>query len=173
MRFIKNFFSIKAPEFDIEKAVGQYLIELPRCSGNVKIISQKTNAPCYNCDVIARADKLLSLAEEGEKAVWTSHNEEQAARVALPIWLRGADLSDQSVTDLPFWMCAIASNYSPTLIEEGHADVFCFSCNAYVANIHFINTDRMESGPWMSWKFKWICPQGHELHNMRHDIKIC
>ena len=174
MQFIKNvLFKQKGPEFDIEKAVGKYLIELPRCSGKVKVISQEDKGPCYNCVVTVGSDRLLSWAEEHSKAVWSSHNEEQAARIALPLWLRGADLSDQTVTELPFYMREIVIPTTAHYIDDGSATVFCYDCDADVEDITISQSDCCKSGQWRSWRIKWVCPQGHELHNMQHDIKIC
>lgn len=88
------------PPFDYEKAVGKYLLELPRCSRKIVVASPKYDSEHYFGEVLVDAVGLIPWAEHHSTACWSSWKEDQAARLALPVWIRGADPSDELPTYL-------------------------------------------------------------------------
>lgn len=118
MSFINKLFKRKVPEIDIEKAVGEYLLGLPRCNRNVVIVSPKYWETHYTCEIVVAADDLVPWAEHHADTVRSSNQEEQAARKALPIWLRGAKSEDNSASYVPHFMYEVLRPYVLNLVNK-------------------------------------------------------
>lgn len=173
MSFLKNLFGKKRePELDLEKRVGAYLLELPRCSRNVVIVSPKYGESYYTCEIAVAAKNLLPWSEHHADAVWSSNQEDQAARKALPLWLRGADLSINSATYIPSFMYKMLRPYALNFVKEGIAKIFCFECQAYIADVKIENLNETRSGNSASWTEMWKCPHGHQLYCQQQSIRV-
>lgn len=173
MSFISRLFTKKIePQFDLEKAVGEYLLKLPRCSNNVIIVSPKYGETHYACDIIVSAEDLVLWAEHHAEAVWSSNQEEQAARKALPLWLRGAKIEDNSASYVPHFMYEVLRPYVLNFVNEGTAKIYCPQCKSFVYNVKMEKLHEKSSGDWSWWTDVWTCPKGHQLYYEEHELHI-
>jgi len=171
MQFIKKLFGLnKEPEFDIEKAVGELLLNLPGCSKYVVVISPKYGDKYYNCEVVAETQYLSEWAANHAEVVLNFNKEEQAARVALPHWLRSADLSNKHWTYVTYYFHKVLSPYALDFINKDFAEIYCLECESIVKNIKMEEFDKKKSGGYVWWTDLWTCPEGHELHYQKKQI---
>lgn len=171
--FIKKLFGREEPpSFDIEKVVGRYLLNLPPCSAKIVVASPKYGDQHYRCELIVDADGLLPWAEHHAQAVWSSDQEEQAARQALPVWLRGANLSDPALTYVPTYFVEVLRPYALNFINEGISEVFCPVCRQVVEDIVMKKLNERREGTWSWWTDEWYCPKGHLLYREDHELHL-
>ena len=150
--------------FDIEKAVGHFLLTLPRCTGRVAVISRRYLDKRYRCELTIDTASLAAWAEGHAKGVWSSNDPKQAARLALPLWLRLADLSDESVTLLPKDFFVICHEYHSTFLEMPNAQVYCYECGQVIGDVMPSETQLPPREIFDIRKYEWRCPQGHLLY---------
>lgn len=173
MKFISKFFNKKEePKFDIEKTVGEYLLNLPRCNKFVVIVSPKYGENNYRCEIIISAADLAPWAEQHSSDVWSSNQNEQAARKALPIWLRGAKTEDKSACYIPQFMYEVVRPYVLNFVNDQTANIYCLECQSFVDDIHMEELNRKSAGDWSHWTDVWTCPKGHQLYYEEHDLHI-
>lgn len=172
MSFISKFFKRKVePPFDIEKAVGDYLLKLPLCSKNVVIVSPAYGEEHYSCEIIMAATDLLPWAEAHASAVWGSVREEQAARKALPLWLQAANIDD-SKSYIPHFMYKVLRPYVLNFVKDGTAEIYCPECQSLVSDIVMNKLDETRAAGWSWWTDVWTCPKGHQLYFEKHDMHV-
>jgi len=137
MGFLNNLFGKKqTPAFNIEKAVSEYLLRLPQCNKDVVIVSPKYGEKHFICEIVVAAKDLLPWTERHAVTVSSSNKEEQAARQALPLWLRCADSSNKCASYVPHFMFKVLRLYVQNFINEGIARVFCFECQSFVSDLN-------------------------------------
>lgn len=170
--FGKLFNRNKKPEFDIEKAVGEYLLKLPRCGEYVVIVTPKYGETHYTCEIVVAAEDLLPWAEHHADAVWSSNQEEQAARKALPIWLRGAASTENSTSYVPHFMYEVLRPYVLNFVNEDSAQIYCLECQSIVTDISMEKINEKQAGDWSWWTDIWTCPKGHRLYYEEHELHI-
>ena len=140
MSFLRKLFGKNQdPEFDLEKAVGDYLFELPRCGKDVVVVSPEYGETYYTCKIIVAAADLLPWAEHHANAVWSLNQEEQAARKALPLWLRSSEPSSNSASYVPHFIYEVLRPYVFDFVHEGKAKIFCLECQSLVADAQMEN----------------------------------
>lgn len=168
--FIKRILGTKvAPPFDIEKAVGQYLLELPRCPAKVIIAGPCYKDPHYLGEVIVDAAGLLPWTEHHASAV-SGFGKTEAARQALPIWLRGADGNDPGPAALPPLFVEVLRPYALDFINKEIAEVICPECHTIVTEIERLKFDEGRIVDWSWWTEEWRCSQGHLLYRAEQEI---
>ncbi|MHB1400508.1 MAG: hypothetical protein ACYDAI_17060 [Trichloromonadaceae bacterium] len=173
MNFFKKLFKgNKETVFDIEKAVGEYLLRLPRCSKYVAVVSPKYGESYYTCEIIVAAEDLAHWAENHAQAVWSLNQEEQAARKTLPIWLRGADVDSKTTSYVPHFMYEVLRPYVLDFVENGTTNIYCFECQSFVENVQMNELNRQKMGDWSFWTEIWKCPNGHMLYQEAHELHI-
>lgn len=173
MSFISKLLKKKAePPFDLEKAVGEYLLKLPRCSRNVVVVSPKYEGSHYACEIVVAAEKLSPWSEHHADAVWSSNQEEQAARKALPIWLRDAKSEDNSASYVPHFMYEVLRGYVLDFINDGATSIYCFECESIVADVKMEKHNEQRAGAWSLWTDVWTCPKGHKLYYEEKKLHI-
>jgi len=173
MGFFKNLFNNKQePEFDLEKAVGAYLLKLPRCNKDVVIVDPKYGDTHYTCKIKVAAADLLPWAEDHAANVCSSDKEEQAARKALPLWLRGAQSSIDSASFLPHLMYEVLKVHILDFVRNGTAKTFCLECQSIVADVQIEKINKKGGGDWAWWTDVWKCPQGHQLYYQEHELRL-
>lgn len=181
MRFISKLFKRnkepefdikKEPEFDMEKAAGEYLLKLPRCKRNVVIVSPKYGEAHYTCEIVVAAEDLLTWAEHHAGAVWSSDQEEQAARKALPIWLRGANSAENSSSYVSHFMYKVLRPYVLNFVNDGSANIYCLECQSFVAGVQMKKLNEKSAGNWSWWTDIWTCPGGHQLYYEEHELEV-
>ncbi len=146
MSIIRQFFNIgKEPEFDIKKRVDEYLLKLPQCSRSVVVVCQKYQETHYRCEIEVAAEKLLPWAVNHSYTVSSTHLEEQAARIALPVWLSRKNSQENSSSYIPFLMHKVLRPYVLDFISDGIADVYCIECKSYVTDIYMQKLDKKSS----------------------------
>jgi len=173
MSFFRNLFGKKRdPELDLEKTVGEYLLNLPRCSKDVVIISPKYGETHYTCEIIVEAIDLLPWAEHHAEATWSSNQEEQAAKKALPLWLRGADSNNNTTSYVPHFMYEVLRPYVLNFVNDGATRIYCLECDSFVADVNMEKLDEKRTGGWSWWTDVWKCPQGHQLYYEEHELHL-
>lgn len=173
MSFISKLFKRKKePEFDIEKAVGEYLLKLPQCTRNVVIVSPKYGETHYACEIVVTAEDLAPWAEHHADSVWSSNQEEQAARKVLPIWLRGAKSGDTSASYVPHFMYEVLRPYVLNFVNNKTATIYCLECQSFVTDIQMKELNEKRAGDWSWWTDVWTCPRGHQLYYEEHELHI-
>jgi len=168
----KLFTRSKKPEFGMEPAVEEYLLKLPRCNKDVVIASPEYGESQYSCEIVVAAAALLPWAEQHAETVWGTDQEEQAARRALPRWLRGALMEEDSASYVPHGMYEVMRPYVLDFVTERSARVYCLECHSVVADVQMERLDDECSGGWSCWTEVWSCPVGHNLYHERHEMHI-
>lgn len=171
MSFFGNIFGKKRnSELDLEKTVGEYLLKLLRCSKNVVIVSPKYGETHYTCEIIVDAKDLLPWAEHHAESTWSSDQDEQAAKNALPLWLRGADYNDSSISYVPHYMYKVLRPYVLNFVNDGITRIYCLECSSFVNDVSMEKLDRHLEGSSTCWIDVWKCPKGHQLYHEEKDI---
>jgi hypothetical protein len=155
--------------FDYTPMVEQLLTQLPRCTRDVIVISPDYGNPNFSCEVHISALDLLTQAVSNER-VWSSCDKEQTARLALPIWLREADMLDVHPTLLHPDFQELMAQYPWALIDAPSTRVFCPVCNSYVNNVNAEQINKNSLGGWRWWTDIWTCPAGHQLRHEEHEV---
>ena len=165
-RFKKNI-----PPFDFEKAVGKLLMETPRLSANLVIVSQRYGEDAFKCDFVADTKALLPWAEEHSKCCFIGNPEHQAANLALPLLLRSADLDDKSWSYFPAACYHATEAWATQHVTNGIAKVYCHSCKS------FVDPKKEKEGAagavgWGWWTEVWTCPCGANLLRKECEMRI-
>ncbi|MEI6209775.1 MAG: hypothetical protein WCP20_23570 [Desulfuromonadales bacterium] len=158
------------PEFDFEKTVGKYLMELPRCTSKVLVISPKYGDKHYRCEMIAEASGLLQWAENHSKAVWSADKEVQSARIALPLWLRGTMSDDIIPCDVPHYFYKVLVPYALNFVNLGITEIICPDCQKVVEHIDMRKLSNHQMGVWTCWTSEWYCENDHLLYKEAHGL---
>ena len=173
MRSILNclFHRNDAPPFDIEKCVGKYLLEMPRCPVSVAVAGARYGNKHYSGEIRVNALGLLPWAEHHATAVCSLPGEIQAARLALPLWLRGADPKDSSTAYPLSPFISVLEPYTEDFIEMGIAEVTCFECGGAVCDVtrNMLN-ERSAGEAWRWWTDDWRCERGHLIYREDHQL---
>ena len=173
MGFIKKCFKREpVPPFDLKKAVGKYLLDLPRCSKNVVIVSPDYGETHYTCEIVVAAEDLLPWAERHADSAWCSDQEEQAARKALPLWLRGAKTEDASLSYVPYFMYKVILPYVLNFVNDGITNIYCSECQSLVNDIKMETLNEKTMVDWSWWTDTWICPEEHQLYYEEHELYV-
>lgn len=159
--------------FDPQKQLGVDLATTPQCASSVVIVSPKYGMTDYECEVAIPADKLLTWIEHHAKATWSSNQLDQVAKKAMPIWLRGAVLSNETPSYIPVHWARVCEPYAGDFITKGNALVFCPKCENWHSEILQTRVDDPASTPHRpKWSTEWHCKQGHTLHQKRQSLII-
>jgi len=153
-------------------AVGAHLLKLPRCSKNVVLVSPKYNDVHYTCEITVEADDLLPWAEHHAIAVSSSHQEDQEAREFLPIWLRDADNSNDSVSYVSQSMYGVLNPYILDFVNKGIAKFYCLECKSFVNDVQLARLNERNAGDWSWWTDYWTCPKGHKLRYEENELHL-
>lgn len=172
MSFISKLFKRKVPEIDIDKAVNEYLLKLPRCNRNVVIVSSKYGETHYTCEILVAADDLVPWAEHHADTMRSSNQEEQVARKALPIWLRGAKSEDNSASYVPHFMYEVLRPYVRNLVNKKITHIYCLECQSLVSDVQMEKLNEKRDGSWAWWTDVWRCPKGHQLYYEEHELHM-
>lgn len=163
--FMQKIFSRQAEStFDLEKAVGHYLLTLPRCTGRVLVVSRRYLDKRYSFELTVDTASLTAWAEKHAKCAWSSNEQAQAARLTIPLWLRLADLSDNTVTLAPKEFFDIWRGYHCTFYEMPGSKVHCHECGHAIDEVTMTDTHLPPTDIFDNWRYEWFCPQGHLLY---------
>ncbi|MBV5342035.1 MAG: hypothetical protein J0665_21155 [Deltaproteobacteria bacterium] len=169
--FIKNLLGPKKPPpFDMEKAVGNYLLNLPKCTSKVVVTSPKYGDKCYQCEVLVDVNGLLPWAKHHAQAVWSGDKVEQAARIAIPLWLQDSNCNNPEPSYVPPYFVAVLRPYTLDFVNKGIAEIVCPDCNRIVDNVQMKKLNEKRSGGWSNWTDEWHCPAGHLLYREDHEL---
>lgn len=157
-------------DLDREKAVGQYLLRLPKCSRFVAVASPAYDPEHFYCDVTLDARRLAIWAQRHAESV-TGFGMDQAARLALPIWLRAADLSDDRVTYAPAFS-RVLDPYLTDFTKDESCRIHCPQCGSVVNDVSMAREDERRAGGWSWWTDVCTCPAGHELYREEHELHL-
>lgn len=160
------------PPFNIEQRVGAYLMTLPRCTRNVVVASPRYQDSHYRGEVWADAAQILPWLEHHAKNVWSVGGEEQAARLTLPLWLRGADLDNPQPTYLPPYFVQVLDHYVLDLVHRGWVSFWCTDCLEHHQYICIDERDYQRTGGLSFWTSEWRCAQGHQLYHQEHELHL-
>lgn len=163
---LKSFWRTPRPQHSPQISTEDYLASLERASRLLKIVSPSYGDTRYACEVRADTKKLLAWAEDHARSMLTitDSNGEQAAREALPIWLKSADLSNIVPQKIDRYMQAVLEPYAIDLIEQGIARVHCPECLKSYEKVERNSEETEKEGCLYSWKSTWFCPEGHLLY---------
>lgn len=158
-------------KFDVEKAVGKYLLELPRCTSQVVLMTPEYGFTGWLCDVIANSTTFYEWSAHMAKARAIAHPVElQAINLAFPLWLGCADNDDESLSRIPHSFAKLNDAYIPKLVDNKIAWLFCSECVETVQKItKEKNRDKAKGYP-PADIHKWYCKKGHLLRNERIEI---
>jgi hypothetical protein len=159
------------PEFDFEKAVGKYLLELERCSSKVVIASPKYDEH-YRCEIIADSYGLLQWVEKDFQGWWSSDRDKQAARMTLPIWLRGADPNNPNPIYVPFYFYKAVDDHIQELVNHGITELICLDCQKVVKEIEVKKLNERQMPFWSWWTVEWYCEKSHLLYREDEELKF-
>jgi hypothetical protein len=93
-------------------------------------------------------------------------------RLNLPLWLSGADLSDNLVSKPPdFYM--IMSEYTEVFTQMGGAQMYCHECRLLIDIVTKTKTDLPPCGRLnVRWHSEWHCSKGHLLYQEELGMSI-
>lgn len=161
------------PPLDIEKAVGHYLHTLPRCTNRILVVSRRYLDKRYNYELTVDAASLAAWAKRYETSSWYSSNPNDAAKLALLYWVRGADLSDNSVSFPPKIFFNELRESQETFLNMTSAQAYCYECRQVIADVSKKHTDLPKREIFDCWRSEWFCPQGHLLYKEDSGIHLC
>ena len=162
-----------AQPFDTEKVVGHFLLTLPRCTNRVLVIGRSYQDKRFNYELSVDAKSLAAWATKHAEGVWSSNEPEQAARKALPLWLNGADLTDNFGSILPPAFYKILSSYHEIFTQMPEAQMYCHECRLIVENVTKKKTELPPKEIFDCWQSEWHCPQGHLLYKEEFGAHAC
>ncbi|WP_207064003.1 hypothetical protein [Motiliproteus sp. SC1-56] len=139
------------PSFNIEQRVGTYLLTLPRCTRHVVVASPRYKDSHYRGEVWADAAQILPWVEKHANNVWSVCGETQAARLTLPLWLRGADLDNPQPSYLPSFFVKVLEDYVLDLVHHGWVTFWCPECAVHHRYICLDRRDQKSIGDWRFW----------------------
>lgn len=160
----------RPPPFDIEKAVGHYLLTLPRCSNRVLVVSRRYLDKRYNYELTVDAANLADWSVKHAKGAGRPYGPDQAVRKTLPLWLHGADLSDSAVTFPPKEFFSLLREYQETFLNMASAQVYCHECHQIIENVTKKITELPPRDIFEFRRFEWFCRQGHLLYKEDHGV---
>jgi hypothetical protein len=149
------------PLFDIEKAVGNFLLNYLRYTSKIVVVSPKYGDKNYCCEIIVEASGLLSFFEYYAKRIHGGPARELAALKALPFWFRDIDLSNPSPSYFPGHFTRFLRSFLYKFIQKGVAEVVCSECQRVVDDITKNKFNESRSGNYSWWTDEWHCQNGH------------
>lgn len=158
--------------FDIEKTVGHYLLTLPRCTSRVLVVSRQYQDKCYDYEMTADAASLAAWAKMYETNGWGSQTEKASCK-ALLLWLRAADLTDNTVTTPPKEFFDIWRRYHETFLETMGSQVYCHECHRIIDTPEIKRTSDSEGGIYVIFSEEWHCSSGHLLFQEKRELTMC
>ena len=170
---ILKLLSRKSPAAKFEEDLQFYLLELPRCTGNVLIVSPRYGDQHYSCDLVVSTKELLPWSEHHAQAVWSNQAQEQISRKALPIWLRQANYEDKRLIEVPLSMARMLRPFVANMVHQGIVRTMCPMCESEVIDVSIEWCDERKEGDWSWWTEVWTCPEGHQLYREEHELHVC
>ena len=159
--------------FDMEKAVGHYLRTLPRCTNRVLVVSRRYLDKRYNYELTVDAASLAEWAKMYERSSWCSNDAKVAAELALVLWLRAADLSDNSVTLAPKDFFDVWHKHYSTFQKFPSAQTYCHECRQVIEGVSTKNTELPPREIFNCWRTELFCQNGHLLYQDEFGIHLC
>jgi len=140
----------------MERDIQIYLNALPTCHQFVLIAAPEFGEGEYDCGITVPASKLLALyREEIERTIIFSWDG-KVMRRALPLWREQASINDGGVTSLPKDAFRDIRGSIPDWVKAGKAQVWCYSCKNWVADITITKKDESQIGNYSrSWTDLW------------------
>ena len=173
MTFFRKWFrKTQDPELAIRKLVEDFLLHYPQCGRDVVIASPEYVESHYACEVLVSAADLLPWAKHHAEMMWCTHQKDQAARVALPLWLCDADSSNNTASKIPHSMYEMLRPYIYDFVVAGSAKYFCFECQSFVTDVRREQRDEKGCAIFSTWTDVWTCPQGHQLYYEEHEMRV-
>jgi hypothetical protein len=157
---------IQVPQFDIEKAVGHYLLTLPRCTNRVLVISRSYQDKSFNYEMIVNTASLAAWAEKLDIGSRGSNDPGKAAWKTWSLWLRLADLTDDTVSIPPLILFEVISKYQETFLEMQGTEVFCHECSKMIE----MPIQKITEEKYNVMRDEWHCPNGHCLYQKVTEI---
>lgn len=151
------------PPFDVEKAVGHYLLTLPRCTRRILVVSRRFLDKRYNYEMTVDSASLAAWAKMYETSS-SSSQVTNATCKALLLWLRGADLTDNTVSFPPKEFFNEWRGYHSTFYEMPSTQVYCHECHRIVDAISMKDSELPPREIFDYMRYEWHCPQGHLLY---------
>ncbi len=161
----------KAQTFDVDKWVGQRLLELPRCSSTIVIASPATD-PALSCSLLVGAPAVQRWVEANMPNSPHIQPEERAAWRAFHLWLQSADILNSQVTVLPPEFKRCLGSYVYDFVNKGVTTTLCHICNKTYDHVAVENTNHTDSIIQATWDTRWRCPAGHVIYEVANEIHI-
>lgn len=143
---------------------------LPKCRSKIVIASPKYHNSLFACEVTVDVKDLLPWAERHAKNAWCPDSEQQASRLALPVWLRNADLSCDEPSYLPAKMYDVVDPYVHNFTSTDSTQVTCLECGSIVKDLKQEKYNEMNLCSWRIYTTEWHCEKGHQLYYQDHEI---
>jgi hypothetical protein len=158
------------PSPDFGKDIERCLLNLPPCTAKVVVMSPKYDDQYYQCEVIADTVRLAAWAEHHASSCSSIQQEDQAARLALPLWLKGADLRDMTPAHVAPHVVGVLRPYLMDLVSQEIAVVVCPVCQQIVEDLSMKRLNERSARPWAWWTSEWSCECGHLLYREDHEV---
>jgi hypothetical protein len=148
------------------------LDSLPQCHSKVVIASPKYNNSHFACEVTVDVQELIPWAERHAANVWCPDPEQQASRVALPVWLKNADLGCDEPSYLSAIMHEVVDDYVHDFTNTASAQVTCLECGSIVNDVQKKKYDEAYSYSRWMYMSEWLCEKGHQLYCQKNDTHV-
>lgn len=157
-------------ESEIARAVGHYLLQLPRCSTAIVGISPRYGELHYRCEIVLDVAMTLEWARNHAANVISLDFDDQAARLALPLWLGNFDETNRRLTDIPAGFYKVLRPYIRDLVNEDVAAITCLECGHIASQVLMQRVDEESIGTSSRWTDVWRCSSGHLLYHEDHEV---
>jgi len=145
---------------------------LPRCHARVVIASPHYSDSHFACEITVGVEEILPWAEDHAEKCWSSDSEQQAAKKAMPLWFRNADLSCDEPSYLSPNMHKVIGHYVHNFTGKESAQVICLECGSIVRDIKEDKYNEVSHYSRLIWTSEWHCENGHQLYYQEYDVHI-
>lgn len=145
---------------------------LPRCSARVVIASPHYSGSHFACEITVGVEEVLQWAEGHARSTWSSDPEQQAAKKAMPLWFKNADLCFDEPSYLSSNMYKVIDHYVHNFTSKLSAQIICLECDSIVRDLKEEKYNEMSAYSRLIWTSEWHCENGHQMYYEEYDIHI-
>lgn len=150
--------------------VGNLLLEVPRCTRRVRLLSPQQGPSGVGCEWIVSARDLEHWLEERDPPVVAARPD--GTRRAFRLWLQGADDRMDAVVDLPDTFRLELRGPLREMITALAGDLRCAQCDEFVNSLEFADGGLTGEEVVTAWTTPVRCGKGHELFYEEPDIDL-
>ena len=150
--------------------VGNLLLELPRCTRRVRLLSPQQGPSGGGCEWIVSARDLEHWLEERDPPVVAARPD--GTRRAFRLWLQAADDRVDAITDLPDAFRSELRGRFTQMVSAIAGELRCVRCDDVVTGLEEVCGDKTLDGAFTVWTTQTRCVRGHDLFSEAHATEF-